>query len=971
MKRFAMVLFAICLGYASVLSQTTGDYRSAVNGGSWGTAGTWEKFDGANWVAATAAPGATNNVTIRNGYNVILDASGKNCKNLIIETGATFTSGQPTGTVRYVRINGDSAIINGTFGDPVNGDGISLENARADQGTVVITGSGTFAPNRVRVNSNVSNTTTVFDIDTKFMYTGSSGTGGVAIYPQTDNNTFIFNAGKTITFVDYGNMCVGSSISSASGQSVTFIVNGTIDLSQPNSSLTLLSSAGDTAKLVVGSTGSIIIGDRLLTTTISQGTSIILNDGSIEVKGSADFSNPLNSIQGAGNFKLDDNATFLCGHPEGLNGSLKNTGTIDLSTKANYTFKADSLPQVTGALLPEEVGKLTIIDSLSLNLSQSVVVDSGLIFNKGKVLTGDYFLTLGPTATVTGAGAGKFVEGNVLATLSALSSVATWPIGIDSTYLPAQLYYSNVIQEGKLGVAIRQKNATPLPLSINPEVFVANTYGSVLLIDPIDIHPDSLMVTFNFSELPPTFTADSLQVICVDEENPLWNKLTINRIDSANGIMVVSGRISPSQFVLVGPSGVLAFDIPNYDDYTGTNFGNVAIGTSSERIFSITNTGNIPAQIDSITNNSSEFVLTLPTMPAVINPAETLHVPITFTPASLGRYEATIKVYSTNTISLVDSGTISGIGDFGSISKIRDARALPNGTVVTVQGVATRVKGAYTFIQDTTGGINVYGRSGAFADSVTSGYVQMGAVIKVMGKLSEYNGLKEINITDLKGWQKEGMTELPIPIATSLAEIASIGEQYESMLITVPNITISTTDQTFIAKKNYDISDPTDQSHAVVLRIGDARDTDVAGTSVPTTLFTFTGVLGQYSSTTGGYQLLPILTTDIQIQVDVEKEDATVPQTFVAYPAYPNPFNPTTTIKVGLPTRSELKIKVYSILGQEIATLYNGIQKEGYHTLAWDASKLASGIYFVKISAQQLDGNRQQFNNIMKVVLMK
>jgi len=970
MKRFVMVLFAICLSYSVVVSQTNGDYRSAVDGGNWSTAGTWEKFDGTGWATATSAPGATNNVTIRNGYDVILDGSGKNCKNLIIETGATFTSGQPTGTVRYVRINGDSAIINGTFGDPVNGDGISLENARADSGTVVITGSGTFAPNRVRVNSNVSNTTTVFDIDTKFMYMGSSGTGGVGIYPQTDNNTFIFNAGKTITFVDYSNMCVGSSISTPSGQSVTFIVNGTIDLSQPNSSLTLLSSAGDTAKLVVGSTGSIVIGDRLLTTTISQGTSIILNDGSIEVKGSADFSNPLNSIQGAGNFKLDDNATFLCGHPNGLNGSLKNTGTIDLSTKANYTFKADSLPQVTGALLPEEVGKLTIIDSLSLNLSQSVVVDSGLIFNRGKVLTGDCFLTLGPTATVTGAGASKFVEGNVAVTITPSRSVVLWPIGIDSTYLPAQLYYSNVVQGGKLGLTIRQKDVTPLPLSINPEVFVANTYGSIVPIEVVDLHPDSLSLTFKFSELPPTFTSDSLQVLCVDKDFLYWNKLTINRIDSTNGTFVVSGDIEATQFVLIGPSGVLALHL-NYDESTGTNFGKVPLGKSGEQVLSIVNVGNTVAQIDSITNNSSEFVLTLPTMSVVINPADTLYVPITFTPDSLGRREALVKIYSIGTISLVESGIISGLGDIGEITKIRDARALPNGTVVSVQGVATRVKGAYTFIQDTTGGINIYGRSGAFADSVTSGYVQMGAVINVTGKLSEYMGLKEIAIGDIEGWQIVGHAELPNPFTTSLADIANNGEQYESMLITVPNLTISTTDQTFVAKKNYNIADLVDQTNAVVLRIGDARDTDVDGTSVPTTMFTFTGVLGQYSSSTGGYQLLPILTTDIQIQVDVEKEDANVPQTFVAYPAYPNPFNPTTTIKVGLPARSNLTIKVYSILGQEIATLYNGIQKEGYHALSWDASKLSSGIYFVKVSAQQLDGNHQQFNNIMKVVLMK
>ena len=121
MKRSLLFLVTFCLIAASVAwAQSVGDYRSAVNGGKWSVSSTWEKFDGTNWVVASAAPGKDNNVTIRNGYDVILDASGKNCKNLYIEAGATFKADKPnpTSDQRYVRINGDSAVVSGTFGDP-------------------------------------------------------------------------------------------------------------------------------------------------------------------------------------------------------------------------------------------------------------------------------------------------------------------------------------------------------------------------------------------------------------------------------------------------------------------------------------------------------------------------------------------------------------------------------------------------------------------------------------------------------------------------------------------------------------------------------------------------------------------------------------------------------------------------------------------------------------------------------------
>jgi|GEM_PF-3111276 len=66
---------------------------------------------------------------------------------------------------------------------------------------------------------------------------------------------------------------------------------------------------------------------------------------------------------------------------------------------------------------------------------------------------------------------------------------------------------------------------------------------------------------------------------------------------------------------------------------------------------------------------------------------------------------------------------------------------------------------------------------------------------------------------------------------------------------------------------------------------------------------------------------------------------------------YPNPFNPTTSIKFSLAERSNVVLKVYDVLGKEVATLVNGERAEGVHEITFDASDLSSGLYIYTINA--------------------
>ncbi len=95
-----------------------------------------------------------------------------------------------------------------------------------------------------------------------------------------------------------------------------------------------------------------------------------------------------------------------------------------------------------------------------------------------------------------------------------------------------------------------------------------------------------------------------------------------------------------------------------------------------------------------------------------------------------------------------------------------------------------------------------------------------------------------------------------------------------------------------------------------------------------------------------------------------ESFDNLIPENYCLYPNYPNPFNPMTQIKYGLPEESHVTITLYDINGRQIRTLVEKTQAAGYYTLQWNASDFGSGIYFYQISA----GNFQQ---VRKCVLVK
>jgi hypothetical protein len=85
---------------------------------------------------------------------------------------------------------------------------------------------------------------------------------------------------------------------------------------------------------------------------------------------------------------------------------------------------------------------------------------------------------------------------------------------------------------------------------------------------------------------------------------------------------------------------------------------------------------------------------------------------------------------------------------------------------------------------------------------------------------------------------------------------------------------------------------------------------------------------------------------------------------------YPNPFNPTTTIEYQLPVDGHVSLKVYDLLGREVATLLNEEQQADYYGVEFDASRFASGVYFYRLDARPVTGG-PGFQRVMRMMVLK
>ena len=89
----------------------------------------------------------------------------------------------------------------------------------------------------------------------------------------------------------------------------------------------------------------------------------------------------------------------------------------------------------------------------------------------------------------------------------------------------------------------------------------------------------------------------------------------------------------------------------------------------------------------------------------------------------------------------------------------------------------------------------------------------------------------------------------------------------------------------------------------------------------------------------------------MEVITGVDGKVAILPEEYILKQNYPNPFNPVTTIEFSLPTTGNTVLTIYNLRGEEVARPVDGTLSAGYNRIDWNASNLASGIYFYRLQA--------------------
>ena len=83
-----------------------------------------------------------------------------------------------------------------------------------------------------------------------------------------------------------------------------------------------------------------------------------------------------------------------------------------------------------------------------------------------------------------------------------------------------------------------------------------------------------------------------------------------------------------------------------------------------------------------------------------------------------------------------------------------------------------------------------------------------------------------------------------------------------------------------------------------------------------------------------------------------------LPQVLALHPNFPNPFNPSTTLRFDLPEAGWVELSMFNVLGQQVRTLVNGVREAGYYRLEWDGTDeagqaVASGTYLARLQTRE------------------
>jgi hypothetical protein len=250
--------------------------------------------------------------------------------------------------------------------------------------------------------------------------------------------------------------------------------------------------------------------------------------------------------------------------------------------------------------------------------------------------------------------------------------------------------------------------------------------------------------------------------------------------------------------------------------------------------------------------------------------------------------------------------------------------------------------------------------------------LKRGDLVSLTGTIQESFGVTVINnITDYNVVSSNN--PLPDPQVITTGEMGLLGdgevekEKWESVLVEYDNATITSINAD--GGSNFGeilVSDGTGDTR---VELEDGSNSYHNGSGEPGTILvqlgaSFQKLKGIMYYSYSNYKLVPRKDDDFVGYSTAVKDENSSPVAFNLEQNYPNPFNPSTKIVYSIPKSSNVTLKIFNILGQQVKTLVNETQSQGTYTVTFNASSLPSGIYFYSIEA----GN---YTEVKKMILLK
>jgi len=309
------------------------------------------------------------------------------------------------------------------------------------------------------------------------------------------------------------------------------------------------------------------------------------------------------------------------------------------------------------------------------------------------------------------------------------------------------------------------------------------------------------------------------------------------------------------------------------------------------------------------------------------------------------------------------------------------AMEYPYGAVVTISGIVTAdtndirlnprslVGGTFGWYMQSGNapwsGIWIVGPESTLA------VVRRGDSISVTGIVQEWQNFQQNTTTRITNVQypvtihsSNNAVPSPVNLTTGtfgprVANGDPNAEPYEGMLVRFNNVQVTNIYPYFSDPTQYEIDDGS--GGVWVHRDGTNTFTNVPADSVdPTWTVLREGnrisyVIGVIHFSANRYKFVPRSNSDFGTVTGIgETPGKFVPKTFALAQNYPNPFNPSTTISYQLPTQGHVTLKVYDVLGREVATLVSGELRAGEQEVTFDGHGLATGVYFYRLQAGNL-----------------